>query len=233
MSDLKSIKLSRPTVPDIIPSTKEKIKVTPFTVGDEKLLLIASESKDGVAMANTLMQIVENCIEGEGKDKLKPYDYEYLFLKIRAISVGETSEIGIKCKSCDAANRLAVNVTDITVNNVEKNIETIKIDDNLGFKMKIPSLSKTAELDVSSVDSIFNLIISCIDAVYYGEDVIEIDDSNLNDLNSIIEQLSSEQFMKLRDFYENIPKVTKNIEFTCGSCNHDNKLRLEGLASFF
>lgn len=233
MSDLKNIKLSRPTVADIVPSTGQKIQIRPFTVGDEKILLIASESKENKQMASSLMQIVKNCVETDIEKELQSYDYEYLFLKIRAISVGETSNIGIKCKECEAANMLKVNVSDIQVRNIDKFESFIKFDENLGFKMKIPSLSETADLDTSSVDSIFDLIVSCVDSVYFGEDIIEVTDSNKKDLENIIDQMSSEQFIKLRDFYESIPKVSKNIEFVCGSCGHDNKLRLEGLASFF
>ena len=232
MSDLKSIQLSRPSLGEIIPSTRKPVKIRPFTVGDEKLLLIASESKEPTQMATALMEIVEACIEGD-PGKMQPYDYEYLFLKIRAVSVGETSDVGIKCKKCEAPNLIKVNLSNVEVKNIDKFNDFIKFDDNLGFKMKIPPLSETADVNMSSVEQVFKLILSCVDSVYYGEDVIEVTDSNRADLQSIIDQMSSDQFLKLKDFYESIPKVSKNIEFTCGSCNNENKLKMEGLASFF
>lgn len=232
MSDLKSIQLSRPSLGEIIPSSRKPIKIRPFTVGDEKLLLIASESKEPAQMATALMEIVEACVEGD-PGKMEAYDYEYLFLKIRAVSVGETSDVGIKCKGCEKPNMIKVNLSNVQVKNIDKFSDFIKFDDNLGFKMRIPPLSETADIDMSSVEKVFNLIIACVDSVYYGEDVIEVTDSNRGDLQSIIDQMSSEQFMKLKDFYETVPKVSKDIEFTCGSCGHENKLKMEGLASFF
>ena len=232
MSDLKSIQLARSTYMDTIPSTKEKVKIKPFTVGDEKILLIASETEDTAQMAEALTSVVHRCVEGK-TDKLESYDYEYLFLKIRAVSVGESSEIGIKCQECDSANLINVNMSDIQVKQDKEHSGTIKFSDELAFKMRIPSLQETANVDASNVDHVFDIILQCVDTVYFGEDSIKVDEQNRSDLSSIVDQLTTDQFMMMRDFYESIPKVGKDIQFICGACGHDNKLKLEGLASFF
>lgn len=232
MSDLKSIQLARATYMEKVPSTDQKVQIRPFTVGDEKILLVASESKNTAQMADAVTQVVNRCMEPK-PEKMESYDYEYLFLKIRAVSVGETSDLGIKCKKCNQPNQIKVNISEVQVVNETKHDGLIKFDDSLAFKMKIPTLKQTANANLADVDSIFNIIISCVETVFYNDDAIEIDDSNRGDLNSIVEQLSTNQFLKLRDFYESIPKVSKDIQFICGSCEHDNKLKLEGLASFF
>lgn len=233
MSDLKSIQLTTATFDEVVPSSNKAVKIKPFTVGDEKILLIASESNETIQMANALRQVVGKCTTGVDANELESYDLEYLFLKIRAVSVGNISNMGIKCSSCDTPNEIPVDISKVKVHKSDEHKNLIKFNDTLAFKMKVPSLEETADLDGSSVDSIFKLITKCVSTVYYNEEAIEVNDSNRDDLENIINQLSSEQFILLRNFYETLPKLTKEIEFTCGQCGYENKLKLEGLASFF
>lgn len=230
---LKNIKLSTPEYDDKIPSTGKKVKITPFRVGDEKTLLIAAQSENGRQMIAALKSVIKNCVKGIDVEELAPYDLEYLFIKLRAKSVGETATIGIACQSCEVTNELPVDLTTVQVSENKNKSNLIKIEDNLAFKMKYPEADDIVDIDLNDPASIMKVIALTVEQVYHGEEVIDIDPSDGEDLIALIESMTSAQFEKLQDFFLNMPKVYKEITFTCGSCGHENEIKLEGLASFF
>ena len=233
MSQLKNIKIAVPTYRDSIPSTKQDVKLTPFKVGDEKVLLMASESKDPQQMVDSLKSVLSNCVEGVDVNKLASFDLEYLFLKLRSISVGESVDVGIKCAHCEAINNVNVDLSSIKVETPENHNNIIKIDNDIGFKMKYPDVSEIAVGDIDDFENILNVIINSVETVYYGEEVIEVGIDEKNDLKDIINNLTSTQFQPFQEFFTTMPKVKKDIIFKCKECGEDNKQVLEGLASFF
>ena len=229
---LKNIQIANPTYSDIIPSTKQRISMSPFKVGDEKVLLMASESKDAGAMANALKDVIRNCVDDVEPEKLAHYDLEYLFIKLRSISVGEVASIAIKCDNCDTQNKIDVDLTSIEVRERKDHNNLIKVNDNLAFKMKSPDLVDIAKTE-QTVDSLIKLIASSVETVFYGEETITVGPSDIDDLLGIINQLNTKQFQLFQDFFATAPKLSKDIEFKCGECGHQNNKVLEGLASFF
>jgi len=232
MSQLKNIKLSTPTYREIVPSNKKEIKIKPFKVGDEKVLLIAVESDDTKQIVDSLKRVVDNCVDGEEVENLSSYDLEYLFLKIRSKSVGETSKINVKCPSCDTANEFTVDLQQLEVRGLENFNTTIKINDELVFEMSQPKIDFFVDLD-SGIESIMNYIVKSVKTVYYGEEVIEITDADHEDIQNIIEQLTSEQFSKIQDYVTSIPKVSYDVNYTCKHCSTETNTVLEGMSDFF
>lgn len=232
MGKLSGIKITTPTYTEKLPSNGKKINFTPFRVGDEKTLLIASQSKNPIEMLNALKSIVDNCVDYPVAD-MEPYDIEYMFLKLRAKSVGETSEIGVACNECKTYNKITVDLEAVVVEKPEKHTNMIKISDSLAFEMKQADAEVEAGINRNDPEDLIRLVCLSIKRVYSGEDVLDIEPTDYEELKEIVESLTTPQFEKIQEFFRTIPKLSKKIEFECGSCGHQNKQVLEGLSSFF
>lgn len=232
MSKLGEIKISIPTFSDKLPSNNKKVKITPFRVADEKTLLIASQSQNSIEMLNALKSIVSNCSDYP-IEKMTSYDIEYLFLKIRAKSVGETADIGVACTQCEEYNKITVDLEAVVVDKPDNHTNIIKIADNLVFEMKEADLEEAAKIDFSDPDDLLRLISMSISKIYYDEDIIEVDYTDYDDLKKLIEDMTADQFELFQEYFRTSPKLSKPIDFVCGSCGHENKQVLEGLSSFF
>jgi len=233
MSKLSEIKISTPTISETIPSTKTKVKMKPFRVGDEKSLLMASQSGDPDQIVQTLRQVISNCVEGKYEiDDLASFDLEYLFLKLRAFSVGENSDLLMRCKSCDFENKVSVDVSAIEIVQ-DKREKVIKIDENFGLELKFSKLEDLVKADDNGTDGYIELIARSVKCVYHGDEIIEVTEEEIPDLIRIVNELTNKDFEKISDFINNQPKVVKDVEYKCSSCGEKNEIRLEGLASFF
>lgn len=233
MSSLKNIKLNTPTFREIIPSSKKEILITPFKVGDEKVMLMAAESKDNKMIVDTIKRVVGNCVQGEEIQNLSSFDLEYLFLKIRSVSVGETADLLIDCVSCNTANEVKVDISKITVQGIEKFSTTVKISDELSFLMKLPEMESYINIDAADPNSILKFLGSNVSKVFYGEEVIDVGLNEIDDVVNILDQLTSSQFESLQNFVVSIPKVSMDINFKCKNCLVETNNKLEGLADFF
>jgi hypothetical protein len=234
MSTLKNIKLAHTEYNDIVPSTKAAIKFRPFRVSEEKMLLIASESKDTQQMSNAMKSIINNCA-GVECDTLPFYDVEYLFTKIRSKSVGENVNITYPCEKCDEENELAIELDKVYVSENTNESNEVKIDDNLVFVLVEPTIGMMAlhNPDEVEIENIINMLANGISQVQNGEEVIDVTPKDVPDIKALIEQLTSEQFKKLSDYYENIPKTSLDYEFKCSKCSTINKSTLTGMQNFF
>lgn len=231
MSNLSSIKISQIKYDDILPSSGDKIKLTPFRVGDEKVLLEASESKDFDHIYGAIKSVVSNCVEGIDVDKIETYDLEYLFLRLRTKSVGETSTIGVACIECESMNKIQINLDDVKVVKDDRHSPRVKIQDDLMFEMKFPKEQLAAEVS-NATDAMLEIVVASITRVYHGEEVIDVDPTDRADLRKLIESMSKDQFAKIQEFFDTMPKLSKTIEFTCGSCAKEQKTKLEGIQTF-
>jgi hypothetical protein len=232
MSQLKGLKLSAPKYNEILPSTGERITIRPFTVGDEKVLLIASNTGQDLEIISAIKQIVDNCSSCNVED-LCYFDIEYLFIKIRAISVGETSNIVIGCQNCAAENPVTIDLSKIKVTFNEENSKHIKISDELLFEMDYPKVENIFDYDASTYEGVIKLLANCVKTVYYGEEAITVTYNEYEDLVEIIENLTQKQFESLVNFLSTLPKIRETVEFTCTECSHENKIKIEGMNSFF
>lgn len=229
---LKGIKIATPTFDDIVPSTKKKVKLHPFKVGDEKTLLMASESKDTKMMYNALKGVIGNCVEGAEVSELASFDMEYLFIKLRSISVGEIAKIGLKCISCETSNPIDVDLTAVKVVETKGHTNIIKLMDDLIFEMKY--LDPEESIDVpQDANGYIEIVAKSVYKVFYGEEVLEIGPSDVEDVIAILEQLTSTQFKPIQEFFTTQPKLIENVTFDCKHCGEKNEVALEGMASFF
>jgi len=234
------------------PSTGKQISYRPFLVKEEKLLLMATQIDDESEAASeavkAIKQIIENCCEGlDNIEDLPLFDLEYIFLQLRAKSVGEVVEPEIVCSECGGHIKLSIDVSKIKVVKPEGHKFDMKITDDVGVKMKYPSFDLFQRRMVGSdftVEQLFDILIDCIDCIYTEEEVHSINDYSRAEVVTFLESLSQEQFKKLQDFFETIPRVEHVAKYTCKNkveteegptarCGNKGEVVLSTLNDFF
>nr|BAR30483.1 baseplate hub subunit [uncultured Mediterranean phage uvMED] len=234
-------KISTPIYDLVLPSTEKKIKYRPFLVKEEKLLVLALETEDTKEITNAVQQVLNNCIQTKGikVDKLPTFDIEYLFLNIRAKSVGESIEVNLICPDDGVTEaKVTINVDDIKIERDEKHEKTIKLGDDLFMDMKYPSLSEFIKSNFDpneavDMDASFELISGCVEKIYNEEEVWASEDVTNKELKDFLEGMNSTQFKQIETFFSTMPKLSHEVELKNPETGVKSKVTLEGLASFF
>jgi hypothetical protein len=221
-----------------LPLSKMTVEYRPYLVKEEKVLMMAMESRDEKQILRATQDIIEACTFDKIRARdLPTAELELLFLKLRAKSVGETSKVGHKCKSCEADNELIIDLNEIQIDQSSVVNPKVMITDEVGVMLKYPTTDDINKIigtkDKSEIDATFSIITSCIDAIFDKENVYEASSIERKDINEFVESLSSQQFEKIKQFFEGMPKLKKDVSFTCSSCGTHNELVLEGLQNFF
>ncbi len=231
-------KLVAPTYELELPSTGDTIKYRPFLVKEEKILLLAMESEDEKQMTNAVKTILKNCILSKIKiDDLATFDIEYLFLNIRAKSVGEEIELNITCPDDDETTvPVKINVEDIKVQKSDSHNRIIQLNDTVSIVMKYPSMETFVKTNLSSnanAEDVFDIASSCIDQVIDNEEVYEVKSFSKKEISDFMDSMDTAQFLKLQQFFESMPKLSHKITVTNPNTNVTSDVVIEGLASFF
>lgn len=220
-----------------IPSSQKQVRYRPYLVKEEKILMLAMESNDQKQVLNTVVDTIVSCIEEPiDRNTLTSFDVEYLFTQIRAKSVGETSTVGIKCSSCNHTNEVKIKLDTIKID-VPKVADKIELDPKVSLKMRWPSYNNiinSVDLESKSpTEQTFDMIIQCIDSVLTDDEVIKMSEVSKGEAMAFIESFSSEQFTKIRQYVEKMPRMKHSVKFDCRSCGHKNELTLQGMNDFF
>ena len=135
-------KINTPTYELEIPSTDKKVKYRPFLVKEEKILMIAMESGEQSDIINAVKTIVKECTFGEVDVSNMPmFDVEYIFLNIRAKSVGEISKIQLKCPDDNETfAHVEVDLTEVSVQVDDGHTNKIELTDEMGIIMQYPTI---------------------------------------------------------------------------------------------
>jgi len=224
-------------------SNGETIRFRPFLVKEQKLFLMANESEDQRETINTIKQVLRNCILDDiDVDKLSTFDIEYVFLQLRARSIGEVVNLRFTCNNdinenekCGNTVQIDVNVLDIKPVINEKHTNKIQINEKVGIVLKYPTFGSIdfSELNAEDMDQILDVIISCIDYIYDEEQVYHAKDSSKQELREFIENLKQTDLEKISEFFNTLPKMKKDVDFNCKKCGYHEVLHLEGIQSFF
>lgn len=232
-------KLNVPRYELKLPSDERRIKYRPFLVKEEKLLLLAMETEDQGQMVDTIQTLLLNCTNLSQTDikNLATFDFEYIFLNIRAKSVGETVDIMVTSPD-DGETRVKVTIDldDINVKFNDDHTNVLKLDNKISMVMKYPSMDMFVKNNFetnSTVESLFELTVDCIVQIVEGEDVYEAQESSKEELIEFLDQLNTTQFQEIQKFFETMPKLAHEIKFTNPKTKKKQTLELEGLASFF
>jgi len=229
--------LNNPNYEMELPSTGEKIEYRPFLVKEQKILMMAMESKDTSAQAKAVVDIIRNCTFGKIDDKIEglpTFDIEYMFLQIRQKSVGETVDITVTCPD-DGETKVpvTVNLEDINVIKTEGHTNNIMITDKIGMSMKYPTMKQIMGYDITKLDSMegtFGIIQDCLENIFDESEVY--DEMNKKELTEFIEQMTTDQFQKVTEFFTTMPKLKHTVKVTNPNTGVENEIVLEGMQSF-
>ena len=228
-------KLNAPSYEMKVPSTGETVKFRPFLVKEQKILMIAQESKDPNMMANAMCDLIESCCENiKEVEKMPTFDIEYMFLQLRAVSVGSEIELEMLCQD-DNVTRVPVTIDlgEIKVSELPNHKKEIMITDKIGMTFKYPSLKDIAKYGqdgMSTVDTTFGVIQDCLVNVFDENQVY--DEMNQKELQEFVEQMTTEQFEEVQGFFDTMPKLRHTVEVKNPNTGHVNKVHLEGMQSF-
>ena len=233
-------KVNTPTYELVLPSTGKKVKYRPFLVREEKILIMALETEDIKQITQAVVDILTECILTKGIkfENLSTFDIEYLFLNIRAKSVGETVEVNLICPDDNKTSvTVSIDIDSIKVKKNRKHKNIIKLDDNLSLKLKYPSLdqfigSNFESKDDQSISSTLKVITSCIDVIYTEEESWVGSDSTEKELEEFIDQLNTKQFQLIEEFFNTMPKLRHVVQITNPKTKVKSEVVLEGLQNF-
>ena len=232
-------KIDIPTYELTLPSVDQQVKYRPFLVKEEKLLMMALESGEDADMKNATIDLVNSCTFGKIKaEELPLFDIEYLFLNIRAKSVGEVAKFQVICPD-DKLTLVPVDIdlTEVNVQVDDKHNNNILLDEsrNLGIVMRYPTL-RLVPMGIDknmNADKIFNLMVSCIDHIYEGDKVYPAKDSSKSELVEFFNNLNSAQFQLIKTFFDEMPKLRHTIKVTNPKTKKESEITFSGLQDFF
>ena len=204
-------------------STGKKVRFRPFTVKEEKLFLMASESSDSESIITAITQVLNNCVLDDiDIESLPLFDVEYLFLNLRARSISEVVNLKYKCnnkvtneegdeKKCNNEVQLDVNILEIEPQNNPIHTSKIELSSNLGIVMKYPKMSFMNNMDSKDeFDAILDIIIDCIDYIYDEDNVYYAKDTDRKELVEFVESLQSKDLDKIKQFCsKSTPQILK------------------------
>ena len=232
-------KLTTPTYELEIPSTDEKIKYRPFLVKEEKILMMAMESKSSADITQVVKDIVMECTFNKVKiDDMPMFDVEYIFLNIRSKSVGEVSKLKLLCPDDGKTYAdVEVNLNEVKVQVGDDHTNKIELGNGMGMIMKYPTIDSFKESGIKDINpnNMLEVISTCILQIYEeeGKKVYDTKDQTKKEVTDWIEQLNSKQFKDVQNFFETMPKLKHEITIKNPKTKKESKIILNGLNDFF
>lgn len=235
-------KIEYPVYEIYIKSLDKKIPFRPFLVKEEKILLMAKESKDADSIRLAIKQIIQNCATVEfDVESLPLFDVEMVYLKLRAKSVGESIKLVFNCKNevngepCNTDTDYTLDLEKVKYEVPEGHDAKLMITDKLGIRLKYPSLGTTLELpeDANEYTALIAAILVNIEYIFDDESIYRPETVTKEEVAEFLSNLKQEHLYKIREFFETAPKVVLEDEVVCKKCGFKHKLHAENLLDFF
>jgi len=229
-------KLNTPTYELVLPSTGEKIKYRPFLVREQKILLIAQESKDDNQIADAMGEIVKICTFNSVDPETSPmFDIEYLFLKIRGKSVGETVDLTLTCPDDEITKvKVKVKLDDIDCHMSADHSNEVQITPNVKMVFRYPYLKdmKNVLESRNDLERVFNILQKCISEIHYDDKIYNRVDITDKEVNEFIESMDSSQLQQIMEFFDSMPKLRHSIKVINPKTKVKSEVVVEGLQNF-
>ena len=228
-----------PTYELEIPSNGKTIKYRPFVVREEKLLLLALETNDPKEIESATRTLLKGCIQSRVKlEDLAIFDLEYIFLNIRAVSVGEVVEMLLTCEDDGKTQvRYNLNLTDVKVSKPEGHSNKIMLSDNMGVIMKYPSFEEFVKVSIMgegpTADGVVEIMAGCIDQIFDGDEVYDSSTTSKKEFVEFIEGLTKQQFEDVQSFFNDAPTLEHTIKVRNPETGVENSFTISGLSNFF
>ena len=232
-------KLTTPTYELEIPSTDEKIKYRPFLVREEKILMMAMETKKESDIVQAVKDIVSECTFNKLKlGTLPMFDVEYIFLQIRSKSVGEVSKLKLLCPDDGKTYAdVELDLNEVKVQVGDDHTNKIDLGNDMGMIMKYPTIDSFSETGIKDINpgNMLEVISTCILQIYEeeGKKVYDTKDQTQKEVTDWIEQLNTKQFKDVQNFFETMPKLKHEITIKNPKTKKESKIMLNGLNDFF
>ena len=229
-----------------IPSTKKKVKYRPFLVKEEKILLLVKESSEPSEMLRAMKDVIISCtFNAVDPEVLSVFDIEYIFLQLRAKSIGENVDIAMRCTNkvfgenpadgpheCKNSVLFNINISKINVVFPEGHSNIVQLDDNIGITFKYPTLDTA--LQVEKGDDEFTIAVDLVDNIFDANNVYDAKDIDKSQITEFIDNLSHDQYaLIMKTFFDNMPSLEHTEEYTCSKCGHTGKYTFRGVSDFF
>jgi hypothetical protein len=228
-------KIDQPLFELEIPSSREKVKYRPFTVKEEKILLIAQESKDMSQVVLAIKQIMRNCLVDLDPDLLTVFDLEYVMIKIRAKAVNNELEFNIKDPDTEEEIQINLDINEIEIHRPENHVNVVSVSDDISLKLKYPTIDYLISLGTegkTEADAMFDMIGECIDTVVQGDEVFKIADFTKEEVNDFIEGLTSDIMARVKEFFDTMPQMRYEHKYT-NKNGKDQTFVVKGTETFF
>lgn len=241
---MKLPKIDVPIYDVNLPSTGRSVKIRPFTVKEEKLLLMAVESKDNEKIIKTTKQVINNCIvQAHGLDieKLPFFDIDYLFIALRAKSIGETIEMNYTCNnqteqgSCGGMFQADIDISKCVINKGKDIDSNIKLSEKITVKMRYPTyeIMKAIMGNETIIEKKIRIMCHCIERVVSDGTVYSAKDFSKTEVQAFVEGLTQEQYKKLEEFVDNFPTFFIESAGKCPKCGFEHKIKYTDFTRFF
>jgi len=228
-------KIKYPLFDVTIPSLQKKVKMRPFLVKEEKLLLIAQSTGNPADTMNAIKQVINNCfVDDVDVDMLTTFDLEYLFVKLRSRSVNNKIEVMYRDPDDNEQYKVVVDLEDVQILNQPGHTNKITINDQLGIILRYPKpdmVDRIGSAD-SEVDLYFEIVKYCIEKVYDDDNVYNINDYSDEELTEFLSTLDVSTFKQIQNFMETMPKVYYETSYT-NKAGVVRKVVLQTLDDFF
>ena len=232
-------KLGYPTFELELPSTGKTIKYRPFLVKEEKVLLMALESKDEKQVISAVKDLIKNCVITRIKvESLPSFDLEYLFLKIRGASIGENITLTVTCQDDNETQvEASINIDEVQIFKPEGHDKKIMFDDKTGLVMRYPSMKEFVDREFlqkeMKTDEVYGFIADSIDQIFDDEEVYDSSTTTKKEFRTFVDTLTTKQFEKIQKFYETSPKLSHTFKVVNPKTGKESSYTIEGLQSFF
>ena len=229
-------KQATPKYKCILPSDGTEVEFRPFLVKEQKVLMLAQEEESDEAMLKAVQELISSVTEGKVKPKSLPViDMEYLFLKIRSKSVGETAKLKVSCtdQKCEGTGDVVVNLDDVeVVGDAPEN--KVMINDEIGVELRYPRMSDVeATQGLGEGTSTIEMLKLCMVNIFDQEEVHRVSDASTNELNEFVETLTMNQLELISDYFNSIPVLEHEVQTKCGTCDRELTTLIKGLQNFF
>jgi hypothetical protein len=221
----------------VIPSSGKKISFRPYTVKEEKAIMMAQETGKEEDMINSVKELMKVCLDDFPIEELTTFDFEYIFLKLRSKSAGETSDVLINCDNCNeqTAIKLALETAEVSGELKDKKELVVKLTDTIGVQLSYPKFTSSLRIteEGGEYNSAIKAIVTCIESIYDENGIYLAKDHTTKELVEFIEGLATIQFEKILEVFVEIPTISIKGNYICSTCNHKGEKEIQGLQNFF
>lgn len=232
-------KISSPIYTTILPSSGKKISYRPFLVREEKLLMIAGKSEDPETIITNTNQVLQNCVHDKdfNAETIAAYDAQWLFLKLREVSMGDTVIAKVRCPISGEYFDAELDLKLAKLVKIEGRENVILFEQGVGITLRDVTLKdiflELTKLQTDEYAGVLNLLKRCVVNVFDEETVHEAKNLTDADLQEFMEGLKKEHFDKLTAYFDTVPKICLEQDLHSPHANKQIKLVLENFMDFF